>query len=138
MWPRIDGLRTMELGSPGELRRELNALTRAGTKRATAGLLLEYDQEGEALESVGERLVLVDDDGSKAGVIEIVDVGIVPFGDVDWEFAQDEGEGFTSIDHWRDAHRHFYRRAHGVTVSDDTPIVCLRYRLVPDERTPAT
>ena len=78
-WPRIDGLRTLELGSPGQLRRELSSLVRTGRKRATAGLLLEYDIEGEALEQVGERLVLVDDDGQHAGVVEITRVDVVPF-----------------------------------------------------------
>ncbi|MBT0769262.1 hypothetical protein KIH74_10045 [Kineosporia sp. J2-2] len=36
--PRIDGLRVMELGSPGAMRAEPNALVPAGVKQGTAGL----------------------------------------------------------------------------------------------------
>ena len=62
-WPRMDGLCTLELGSPGPLRKELTDLVPAGPMRATSGLVkLDYESEGEPLEQVGERLVLVDVD----------------------------------------------------------------------------
>ena len=76
-WPRVDGLRTMELGLPGELRQRLTGLVLAGPKRATAGLLEEYAAEGEELEHVGEVLVVVDDDGAELGRIRITDVQVV-------------------------------------------------------------
>src|SRR4051812_49228890 len=60
-WPRMDGLRTLELGTPGELRQELIGLVLSGPKRATAGLLSDYEIEGEALETAGEKLVLIGD-----------------------------------------------------------------------------
>lgn len=42
-WPRVDGLRALELGSPGETRARLNGFALAGRKRATAGLVSEYE-----------------------------------------------------------------------------------------------
>jgi len=132
MWPRIHGLRAMELGTPGALRDQLNALTLAGTKRATAGLIHEYEIEGETLETIGERLALLDSEGSAIATIEITDVSVMPFDTVPWTFAQAEGEGFTSIDHWRETHIHYFKRANGIDVEADTPIVCLHYRLVSD------
>jgi uncharacterized protein YhfF len=60
MWPRVDGLRSLELGAPGEMRAWLNGLVVEGRKRATAGLLAEYQTEGEELERVGERLAVLD------------------------------------------------------------------------------
>jgi hypothetical protein len=48
MWPRVDGLRAMELGAPGGMRQWLNGLVLAGRKRATAGLLdHDYVAEGK-------------------------------------------------------------------------------------------
>ena len=67
MWPRVQGLRALELGTPGAFRDELTALVLAGRKQATAGLLAEYTEEGEELETVGERLVLLDSDGKSLG-----------------------------------------------------------------------
>ena len=129
MWHRVDGMRSMELGTPGKMRAELNGFVLAGSKRATAGLLEDYHQEGEELEQVGERLALVDDDGAMLGVIEVTAVDVVPFLEVPWEFADAEGEGLTSIDDWREAHLRFWE-AEGFSVTDDTPVVCVRFDLV--------
>ncbi|WP_205305117.1 ASCH domain-containing protein [Nocardioides sp. 616] len=128
-WPRVDGLRALELGTPGELRDRLNRLVRTGLKRATAGLLTEYADEGEALEHVGERLALLGDDGEQVGTIEVTGVEILPFEDVPWEFAALEGEGDADLDEWRTGHRDYWERV-GTPVEDETPIVCLRFVLI--------
>ncbi|WP_101788784.1 ASCH domain-containing protein [Nonomuraea indica] len=132
MWGRMDGLRVLELGTPGEMRRTLTDLTLAGAKRATAGLLeLDYHAEDEPLEHVGERLALLDDSGAKAAELEVVDVQLVPFAEVTWAFAEAEGEGFRSLDHWREAHRRYWA-AEGHDVDDSSTVVCVHYRLVSD------
>lgn len=129
MWPRIGGLRTLSLGTPGELRANLNTLVLAGVKTATAGLLTEYAQENEQLEHAGERLVLVDDDDALVGVVEVTGVEVVPFAQVPWEFARAEGEGDRDIEEWRAGHAAYWARQ-GTPVTDDTTIVCVRFRLV--------
>jgi len=128
-WPRVDGLRGLELGTPGELRARLNGLVLAGTKRATAGLLSEYDEEGEELEHVGEHLALLDDDGNRVGTVEVTSLEFHPFIEVPWDFADAEGEGSTDLEDWRAGHRRFWERV-GTPVDDDTPIACLRFVLV--------
>ncbi|MGW3854910.1 ASCH domain-containing protein [Micromonospora arida] len=129
MWPRIGELRALALGTPGDLRSTLNTLVLAGVKTATAGRLAEYAEEGEELEHVGERLALVDDDNALAGVVEITGVEVVRFADVPWDFAHAEGEGDRSIEEWRAGHSTYWARL-GTPVDGDTPIVCLRFRLV--------
>ncbi|PZF99833.1 ASCH domain-containing protein [Micromonospora deserti] len=129
MWPRIGGLRTLALGTPGELRANLNALALAGVKTATAGLLTEYAVEGEELEHVGERLVLVDDHDQLAGVVEVTGVEVVPFAEVTWDFARSEGEGDRSVEEWRAGHAAYWARV-GTPVTGETAIVCIRFRLV--------
>ncbi|MCW3813730.1 ASCH domain-containing protein [Micromonospora sp. DR5-3] len=129
MWPRVGGLRTLALGTPGEMRTNLNTLVLAGVKTATAGLTREYADEDEELEHVGERLVLVDDHNALLGVVEVTDVEVVRFADVSWDFARSEGEGDRSIEEWREGHRRFWARK-GLTVDDDTQVVCIRFRLV--------
>lgn len=129
MWPRIGDLRTLALGTPGEMRSRLNTLVLAGVKRATAGLLSEYATEGEELEQVGERLALVDDHDALLGVVEVTAVEVVRFADVTWEFARSEGEGDRDLDEWRAGHLAFWA-GEGSTVTADTPVVCLRFRLV--------
>jgi uncharacterized protein YhfF len=129
MWPRVDGLRTLELGNPGEQRDRLTHYVLHGSKRATAGLADEYVEDGEPLEHVGEVLVLVDSENEEIGRVRVTDVVTRRFDDVPWEFADAEGEGFTSVEDWRDWHRRFWERG-GRTITPDTPVVCLSFDLI--------
>jgi len=108
----------------------LTALALTGSKVATAALWQQnYVDEGEAIEEVGERQVLLGDDDRVAAIIEITRVERSRFCDVSWEFAQAEGEGFRSIEHWRARRRSFFAGC-GVDVDDQTPIVCVWFRVV--------
>ena len=130
MWFRVDGLRTFEMGTPGEMRQRLNDLILAGRKRATAGLLEhDYEAESEEPEHVGERLALLDNDRATIATLEVTRVEVVPFKDVTWEFADAEGEGFRSVEHWREGHLRYWARQ-GHHVDDDTAVVCLWFRLL--------
>ncbi len=130
MWPRAEGLRAFSFGDPGPMRQRLTALALLGTKVATAGLWRQdYVDEGEAVEVVGERQALLGDDGQVAGVIEITRVETYRFGDVPWEFADAEGEGFRSIEHWREGHLSYYAKR-DIDVDDTTSVVCVWFRLV--------
>lgn len=128
-WPRVNGLRALELGFPGEMRDRLNGLVLAGRKKATAGLLSEYEQEGEEFEHVGEQMALLDNEGRHIATVEVTSLEVVPFIEVPWEFAAAEGEGDADLDQWRTGHRRFWA-AEGNPVEDDTPIACLRFSLV--------
>lgn len=129
MWPRVDGLRALELGTPGELRAELNGLVLDGRKRATAGLLAEYAEEQEELEHVGERLALLDDTGALVATLEVTAVERTRFAEVPWDFAAAEGEGDRDLEEWRTGHRRYWA-AQGTPVTDDTEVVLIRFDLV--------
>jgi uncharacterized protein YhfF len=53
----------------------------------------------------------------------------VRLAEVTWEFAQAEGEGFTSIDDWRVGHEGYWTGV-GIAVDDDTPVVCMWFDVV--------
>ena len=134
MWPRIDGLRVLELGLPGKQRQWLNDLVLRDEKKATAGRLADYEAEGEELEQVGEQLVLVDDELQRLALVEVDRVEVMPFGTVPWEFAAAENEGDTSIEEWREGHRRYWREADDVEVDDDELVVLVWLHLVPAQR----
>jgi uncharacterized protein YhfF len=103
-------VRPLELGFEGTpLRARLVAAVLRGEKTATAGLLVDYEREGEALPEVGERLALVGPDGGEAGVVEITVVRVLRVDETELEFARAEGEGFESVAEWRAAHEDFWR-----------------------------
>ena len=81
-FPRVAGLRGIEFGTPGASRIKLTDLVLHGNKRATAGLLREYENEGEVIEHVGEILALLDDDGQHVANLEVTRVEVSAFKDV--------------------------------------------------------
>jgi uncharacterized protein YhfF len=142
------GLGVIGFGHPGsELRRELVDLVLAGTKTATAGLLVEAELDGESLPTPGLREAIIDAEGRFVGEIETTECRVLRMADVDDVFARDEGEGFSDAAAWRTAHERFWNgylvelrdRLSDPTwsLTDDTQIVCQRFRLVsryPDPR----
>lgn len=126
-FPEIDGLRALELGTPGPMRQRLNALVLEGKKRATAGTLDEYEDNEK--EFVGELLALVNDDLVRVATVRVTESREELFGDVPWSFAEAEGEGHTSIDEWREGHRRYWN-SEAILVSDMTPIFLLNFELV--------
>ena len=121
------------------LRRELVALVLAGTKTATASLLIEFELDNEVVPTSGTREVVIDADGRFVGEIETTDCRILRMADVDDAFARDEGEGFADAAAWRVAHEGFWNAYLGElrdrlddpnwSLTDDTEIVCQRFRL---------
>ena len=131
VWPRVDGLRAFSFGDEGPMRHRLTDLALDGTKIATAGLLQhDYISEGEEVETVGERQVLRGPDDEVTAVVEITRVEVHRFAAVPWDFARDEGEGFRSVEHWREGHRSYYA-LHDIEVGDDTQFVCVWFRVLP-------
>lgn len=135
------GMQVAGFAMPGsDLRRELVRLVMAGTKRATAGLLVEYELDGDTIPYPGLREAVVDADGRITGIIETTECRTLRMADVDDEFARDEGEGFADAGHWRTAHETYFgayvdelRDALGDptwSLDDDTLVVCQRFRVV--------
>jgi uncharacterized protein YhfF len=91
-------VRKAEFGFAGTpLREQLVAVVLRGDKTATAGLLVDYERDGEPLPTAGERYAVVDNEGRDVAVIEITEVNVCRIGDTDEQFARDEGEGFESV-----------------------------------------
>jgi uncharacterized protein YhfF len=93
----------------------------SGAKTATAGLAGE-DPPSQA----GERYVVEDETGQAKAIVEVTEARVVPAAEIDLEFARDEGEGFESVDEWREAHERFFER----TIEPDTLIEAIRFRVV--------
>jgi uncharacterized protein YhfF len=126
---RVNGLRTIELGTPGPMRNRLNDLIINGNKRATAGLLKEdYIDEGDEIDFVGERLAILDNDQKQIGVIKVTRVEVLEFKDVPTEFALAEAEGDLSGDDFRQSHSKFWNSV-GVDVKPETKVVTVYFDL---------
>ena len=112
---------------------ELSRLVLAGRKRATAALAWSHDAENKRVPAPGDLSIVTDYGGNEVCAIETTRVDIVPFADVDAEFAATEGEGDGSLQYWRRAHEAFFGRECkriGRTPEPDMPVVCERFEVV--------
>ena len=125
----VDGLRTIEFGTPGAMRDQLINLVINGEKRATAATAQEYLDENEAIEQVGEELYLLGNNDEIRGKVRITEVTQCAFKNVPDKFALAEAEGDLTGDDFRRSHQAYWNRI-GVSVSDETTILLLYFDLI--------
>ncbi len=70
--------------------------------------------------------MLEDETGAPRAIVEVTEVRVLPAGEIDLQFARDEGEGFESVQDWHDAHERFFER----TIEPETLIDAIRFRVV--------
>ena len=129
-FPVVNGMRGIEFGTPGEFREELNDLVLKGIKKATSGTLeWDYQANHEPIETIGEKLAVLNSDGKHIATIQAIKVEVVRFADVPDEFALAEGEGDLSGDDYRTSHLRYWSRQ-GLEITDDTHIVLLYFDLI--------
>ena len=133
-FPIVNGLRTVEFGNPGESRDKLIALILDGNKRATAGTLeWDYVAENEPIETVGEKLAVIDNLNQHIATIQATRVEVKKFAEVPDEFALAEAEGDLNGDDFRESHFAFWSKL-GLPISDETEIVLVYFDLIEDLR----
>jgi uncharacterized protein YhfF len=120
-------------GDNPEMADELGALIANGTKTATCSAMWEWEFDGEVWEEIGHLTWVLNGRGEPLCIIEITEVSLKPFDQVDAQFAFEEGEGDRSLEYWRSAHQGFFERAMkkiGKPFATDIPLVCERFKLI--------
>ncbi|MDE3722880.1 ASCH domain-containing protein [Nocardiopsis sp. N85] len=112
---------------------ELLGLVLAGTKRATASLLIEFAAEGAPAPGIGGHWIACDSTGRPRAVLRTTGLRLGVFGDADEAFARDEGEDDLSLASWREGHRRYWTRlapALGATWTEEHEIVFEHFSVV--------
>lgn len=120
-------------GNSSEMAEKLLELVIEGKKRATAGLTWENEKKPEEAPILNGYSVITDFDGNPKCVIQTTDIQIVPFNEVDAEFAFAEGEGDQSLDYWRAEHWEFFSTACleiGREPNQEMPVCCEKFNLL--------
>lgn len=131
--PPAAAYQVWHFGDSEALARQLADLVLYGTKRATAGLLWEAENDPKAMPVPGGYSLVTDHAGAPLLIIRTSDVEIRPYCAVDGDFAAAEAEGDGTLAYWRAAHWDYFSRrcaAIGRTPSEDMPVVLERFELV--------
>lgn len=110
-----------------------------GEKTATISLAREWELEG-GTPKIGQRLPVVDHLGRRHGLVEVIRIAVMPFGEVDTgTVAEHEPDGLT-VEQWRERQVAYYGRCReqiatllgepGWQLTESEPLVVLRFRVV--------
>jgi uncharacterized protein YhfF len=124
---------TWAFGDHAALANELVELVLCGEKRATTPSVWELEAADEAQPAPGDFHVVTDAAGIARCVIRTTCVDVVPFNEVDAEYALLEGEGDKSLEFWRRSHWAYYRRVLADTAyqpSPDMSVICQQFEVV--------
>jgi len=81
------------------------------------------------LPETGLKTIVLDGNGDPRCIVETTEVEVRPYGEVDAQFAYEEGEGDRSLEYWREAHWRFFSRNlpdRGKEPATDMPLVSAR------------
>jgi len=128
-----DDYEALACGDSPALKDELAELIVKGPKRATAGLLRDFTEDGEKMPAVGDLVIVLDGSNTPRCIWRTTEVRVKPLNQVDAAFAWDEGEGDRSLEWWMDAHCTFFQRQadrEGTEFRDDMDTVLERFTVI--------
>jgi len=120
-------------GNSAQMADELVELVLKEQKTATSSLPWEYDDKPEQAPTVGTYSVVTNFAGEPRCIVRTTDVRILPYNEVDAEFAFAEGEGDQSLAYWRGVHWDYFNTQclEDGRVPDETMLItCERFELV--------
>ncbi|MBO0460461.1 ASCH domain-containing protein [Enterococcus sp. DIV1298c] len=123
----------LAFGNTKEHADELADLVLAGKKTGTSSGYELYQIDNEPLPKVGDYSVVVNGSDVPMGIIQTVEVAIVPWKEITEEQAATEGEGDLSLAYWQKGHYKYFKpyyEEHGLLLNEETKIVFERFRLV--------
>lgn len=112
---------------------ELLQLVLNGEKVATSSALWIYKLSGEKPPSQGDISIITNWNGDAKCIIITTDISIIPFAEVDEEFAKQEGEGDKSLEYWRNVHWDYFAKElsrYDYVPHARMPIVCEKFNVV--------
>ena len=130
--PRLDPDPIWQFGNL-EVAGRVGELVNAGVKTATSGLLWELEYDGGQLPHVGDCGIVADGAGTPICIVELTEVEIKPFNQVDAQFAYDYGEYGRTLAQWRTESWEYFSEVCariGREPSETMPMVCQRFRRV--------
>jgi uncharacterized protein YhfF len=128
-----DRYTVVQMGDSPEMAIELAELMLAGTKRATASLVRDFETTGEPLPQPGDYVIVVDGTDKPRCIWQTTEITIKPLIEVDEAFAWDEGEGDRTRTSWLNGHRRYFARQASrerFAMDDQIPTVFERFRIV--------
>ncbi|MBB4826187.1 uncharacterized protein YhfF [Sporosarcina luteola] len=103
----------------------------SGKKTATCSAYVLYEKENHPLPQVDAYSIILNRLEEPVAIVKTTEVALIPFNEVDEEFAVAEGEG--SYDEWKTIHDRYFKEEMnnaGLPFSEKMLLVCEWFKLV--------
>jgi uncharacterized protein YhfF len=120
-------------GNSAELADRIARLITSGIKTTTSSLLWSQQKHQWVLEKPGDKSVVLDSKGNPVCIVEIQEVFVRPFDQVDAEFVYNYGEGDRTIDFWHKNMWEYYQeecQELGKNAEKDMPMICQVFKVI--------
>ena len=107
---------------------DLCELVLAGKKTATCAPLYQYELEELPVPQAGDRNVILDGSSKARCVIETTAADVVPFNEVEAEFAAAQGEGDGSLKGWQKRQKALFESLG--YFDEEMLVVCERFKVL--------
>jgi uncharacterized protein YhfF len=121
-------IETWRFGNTDKEADDLFHLVYDGKKTAISSIY-----SGTDIPKVGERSYITNSKGNSKVLIEITDVSIKRFSEIDKDHAQKEGEGDLSLTYWKETHKKFFTEQlakKGKKFAEDIQILCEEFKVI--------
>lgn len=111
----------------------LAELTKTGIKKATSHALLGLQNREKPLPKIGDFIVVTNWEGEAQCIVRTTAVKLKPYFSIDAAYAQLEGEGDKSLEHWKNLHWQQYTKeleTFGRVPRESMIIVCQEFEKV--------
>ena len=108
-------------------------LVQAGLKTATSGALASYLHYQVPVPQQGDMAILTNWEGEAQFILQTTQVDIVPFNEVDEDYAMKEGEGDQTLSYWKEKHWSFFAKdlaSFGEVAEEDLMVICEEFELL--------
>lgn len=120
-------------GNSNRMASDLAALLKNGSKKAACSSVWEFEESGDEIPKPGLITIILDGNDVPQCIVETVDVIQKKFYDVDLDFILAEGEGFKTVESWRDAHWDYFGETlgkFGKNPQKDMPLICEYFKVI--------
>jgi uncharacterized protein YhfF len=120
-------------GNSPELADRIAELIVSGVKTTTSSLLWSQQKHKWRLEEPGDKSIVLDSHKNPVCVVQIEQVYIKPFDEVDEEFVYNYGEGDRTMNFWNKNMWEYYKEECmelGKKARKDMPMICQVFRVV--------
>ncbi len=120
-------------GSQPEMATYLANLVLNGVKTTTSTLMQEYEESDLRPPQPGDLSIVLDGTGEPVCIVQTIEVIVMPFNQVEDQFAHDYGEGDRTLEWWRENLWDYYVdecASRGWTADPEMSLLCERFQVV--------